>query len=719
VRGRSGEERAMSAVDRTATAVPPWWVAHELPQPPRAERLADEILRRCRGEGPANCVNRCPLEVDARGYVQLTAQGRFDEALQLVREKLPFPGVLGYICAHPCELHCKRIDEDSAVRIRDIKRFLAEREQGEPRHILDCEPERGAAVAVVGAGPAGLLAAHDLRRHGYKVTVFEREATIGGCLTHKIPAWRLPREVALRDLSVIAALGIEIRTGVEVGRDIGLAALRKEFAAVLLLPGFAGVQRLLSLLDDVALPAHGRLLAADPVTCETTLPGVFAGGDAVSGPATVIGALALGRRAAASAHRFLTGADPRDEALPTLPRPLLWRLDVDETERKRRERTPVMLQPFTPPLSEVEAVAEAKRCLDCSCGLCVKDCEFLAAYCRSPKELARQVKAGVKDVLKMVYSCNICSLCAEVCPVDLDTGAMLLAARQEAVRQGVGPLPAHKPIVSYYRAGVGGTFTLAMSEPGRQRSKRLFFTGCALPAVSPRNTLAVYDELRRTYPGTGVLMYCCGAPAELIGMEEAFEQTCQAIRTHAEQLGAEELVVACPDCAHTLKAGVPELKITTVWEALAGRWSPPALRAGARVAIHDSCKAHHEPATHDGVRALVTGAGAVIEDVEYAREKARCCGFGGMIYPVDPKLSQRITQRRADESPLPMVTYCAGCHSALASRGKEAIHILDFLLHEGDLQTVARRKPTGSLARYANRLRTKWAFRRLQPTAAR
>ena len=104
--------------------------------PDRLTQLADEILLRCRGEGPANCVARCPLHVDARGYVQLTKEGRYREALQLVRDKLPFPGILGYLCAHPCELHCKRIDEDSAVRIRDIKRFLAEGEPEEPQNIL-------------------------------------------------------------------------------------------------------------------------------------------------------------------------------------------------------------------------------------------------------------------------------------------------------------------------------------------------------------------------------------------------------------------------------------------------------------------------------------------------------------------------------------------------------------------------------------------------------
>ena len=207
----------------------PWELeARESATPSRLTQLADEILARCRGEGPANCVARCPLHVDARGYVQLTKEGRYREALQLVRDKLPFPGVLGYICAHPCELHCKRIDEDNAVRIRDIKRFLADWEPDEPQHVLDCEPRREEKVAVVGAGPAGLIAAHDLARAGYGVTLFEQESEIGGCLASKIPEWRLPQRVVERDLSIIEALEIDVRTGVHVGRDISLDELRRD-----------------------------------------------------------------------------------------------------------------------------------------------------------------------------------------------------------------------------------------------------------------------------------------------------------------------------------------------------------------------------------------------------------------------------------------------------------------------------------------------------------
>lgn len=683
-------------------------------EPERLEWLVDDLLERCRGEGPANCVGRCPLHVDARGYTQLTREGRFREALQLVRERLPFPGVLGYVCAHPCELHCKRIDEDEAVRIRDVKRFLAEWEPGEPQHVTVCEQEREQRVAVVGGGPAGLLAAYDLRRKGYGVTIFEREGEIGGCLVSKIPEWRLPREVVERDLSVIAAIGAEVRTGVEVGRDVTLDQLRGEFAAVLLLVGFGGARAMMRRGAEGVGPRG--TLEVDPLTCETSLEGVFAGGDAVSGPATVVYSMALGRRAAESADRYLTGRDLREEREPVLPGRLLWTLDVTEEERKKRERTPMMLVPANPPMTEEEVLEEAARCLDCECGLCVKDCEFLAKHCSSPKELARRIRAGVgvPETLAMAYSCNVCSLCATVCPEDLDTGRLLIEARRRAVEDGVGPLPVHKGIVSYWKAGVGSMFTLAMAEPGRRSSKRLFFTGCALPAVAPRHTVAVYDELRRSFPGTGVLMFCCGAPVELLGMEEEFQQTRQGILEAAERIGAEELVAACPDCTHTLKESFPELAVTTVWELLDGAWQPPRKREGQVVSIHDSCKARHEPGLHRAVRNLIEAGGGAVEDIEYNGERARCCGFGGMIYPVDPELSQAITRRRAAESPLPQVTYCAGCRSAIAGVGKPAIHILDFLL-EKDWSSKASAKPTGSVARYWNRLRSKWAFKRLRP----
>ena len=698
----------------------PW--GREAPEggaPDRLATLADEILERCRGEGPANCVARCPLHVDARGYVQLAKQGRYRDALQRVREKLPFPGILGYICTHPCELHCKRIDYDSAVRIRDIKRFLAEWEPGEPQHVLDRETQRPEKVAVVGSGPAGLIAAHDLQRGGFQVTLFEREANIGGCLVNKIPPWRLPRDVTARDLSIIASLQIQVRTGVRIGRELGLEELREDHDAVLLLCGYQGGLDLLRDDDHGLRRTIRQTVWADPVTCEAGIPGVFVGGEAVSGPGSVIQALALGRRSAESARRHLAGRDLREGRETPLPHRLLWTLEIDESERQRRERTPVTLRPYDAPLSETEAREETDRCLDCECGICVEQCEFLAKHCRSPKDLARSVKDGFEepDALKMVYSCNLCSLCAAVCPENLDTGALSTEARRKAVMSGKAPLPQHRAVISAFERGVSRTFRLLMPEPGYSRSKRLFFPGCSLPSTAPGNTIRVYEELREHFRGTGVLMYCCGSPVRQLGMDKEAIDAKEQILRMAESVGAEELITICPDCTNTLKEHATGLRITTAWELLAEKWEPRRRPAGTAVSIRDSCKARNEPGIRDAVRRLVQAEGTVVEEIEYGEELARCCGHGGRIEPVDADLSRRIARRCADESALPMIAYCSGCRAALAGCGKEVVHLLDFLLST-DWREASRSKPPGRITGRVNRIKTKWAFRRLQPLGA-
>ena len=265
----------------------------------------------------------------------------------MVRERLPFPGILGYVCTHPCERHCKRLDEDAAVRIREVKRFLAEWESGDPRHILEREPNRHVPVAVVGAGPAGLLAADDLRQHGYDVTLLDRGKVVGGCLVGAIPAWRLPPEVVARDLSIVPALGVQFRPGVELGRDVAhRAALeplcgdrgsrvrrwRRPPAATRRTRAGDDARNAVGRSGDLRDCGHGRVRRRD----------------AVSGPSTVIDALASGRQAADSVHRYLSGLPLRRDERAGRPRRLLWSLSISEPEREAREHRPNLLRGLPP-----------------------------------------------------------------------------------------------------------------------------------------------------------------------------------------------------------------------------------------------------------------------------------------------------------------------------------------------------------------------------------
>ncbi|MEE9125416.1 MAG: FAD-dependent oxidoreductase, partial [candidate division NC10 bacterium] len=185
------------------------------------------------------CRAACPAGIDIPRYVRLIAQGRYDEAVAVIREKAPFPEVLGYVCFHPCEDVCRRGSISEPVAICSLKRFAAERDGPRGQEAEQVARSTGKRVAVVGSGPAGLTAAYYLQAKGHSVTVFEAASEPGGMLRHGIPHYRVPREVVQREIDELLARGIELRTNTPVGpsSDISLEKLRSEFNAVFLAAG--------------------------------------------------------------------------------------------------------------------------------------------------------------------------------------------------------------------------------------------------------------------------------------------------------------------------------------------------------------------------------------------------------------------------------------------------------------------------------------------------
>ena len=526
-------------------------------------------------QGVSPCRFACPLGVNAHAYVALIGQGRFAEALEVERRQNPFPAICGRICPHPCEGECTRKDLDEAIAIAPLKRFLADWETVHPDKIAPApqiKEKRAEKVAIIGGGPAGLMAARELALKGYPVTIFEAQAEPGGMLQYGIPAYRLPKNTLKQEIkAAVLDIGVELKTNSTLGKDFTLDDLKQPSSAVpklrsgegqqgykaiflaigawqglkLNIPGendYLGVTDAVTFLRDLNIepsrlggikdkkvavigggnvaidaarsawrlgavevniiyrrsraempanpweiaeaieegvkitylaapakvlgasgkvnalecirmelsepdasgrrrpipvkgseftiptdiiipaisqqpdmsslannkdikPSQWGLFEVDSITLETGMPGVFAGGDAVSGPATAVEAIEAGARAAVSIDRYLNGQDMKegreepqrekakkevDEDTPKQYRPKMKTIPVEERKGNFKE---VELG-----YTEEQAKAEASRCLSCAvcceCLLCVVACEAKAINHEMPKEEKQVINVG-------------------------------------------------------------------------------------------------------------------------------------------------------------------------------------------------------------------------------------------------------------------------------------------------------------------------------------
>ncbi len=546
------------------------------------------------GTGQAHvsaCEVTCPAHVDVPGYIALMSKGRFKEALDLMRDKLPLPGVLGRVCSAPCESECKRGDFDEPLAIKDLKRLAYDAVVDDKRPPLPITKDQ--SVAIIGSGPAGLSAAYDLIRRGYRATIFEALPVIGGMMAVGIPHYRLPREVLNRDIEYLKSLGIEIKTSTPIGKEKALGGLFQEgyeaiFIAVgahrglkLSIPGTEAHNVLVgaSFLSDInrgekiklgqrvlvlgggniaidcarvalrlgaekveiaclesyeqmpaldsdvveaeregvtiypsrtfskvvcgdggaigveclevsrmEFDAEGKLhleaiegtehtlsadtiifaigqspelnpllngtdievtkrgtIAVDPVTLETSYPGVFAGGDAVTGTAWIIDAVAAGQRAAYYIDRYLKGEVLKKTPIdvPIAASDIKVEIPADLVKEERQPMPSLAIEARGHNFDEIalgydaeQAITEAKRCLNCAGRLCLRVCPYDAP------------QFGAEEGAKM-QKCDLCldrlaenkkPICVDACIMRaLDAGDMEeLKAKYGDVCEAVG-----------------------------------------------------------------------------------------------------------------------------------------------------------------------------------------------------------------------------------------------------------------------------------------
>jgi Fe-S oxidoreductase len=565
-------------------------------------------------------------------------------------------------------------------------------------------PRKAKRVAVVGAGLSGLTLAYDLARKGYGITVHEASDRPGGSL-HDVPEEVLPRPVIDAELGLVQQVGAVIQVGVAVAAD-GLDTLASQFDAVFLATGSGGESFGLE-LNQAGLPVIDR------ITYATNREGVFAGGGLVRGADALspIESISDGRRAAVSVDRFLqnvsvSASRPQEGATTT-------RLYTDTAGID-----PVPAVPVTDPATgynREDAVREAQRCLQCECLECVKRCEYLKHYKAYPRKYLREiynnmaiVPPAARPANHFINSCSLCGLCGEICPTDLNMATVIRQTREKMVSDGRMPPSAHEFALRDMAFSNSDAFALSRNRPGTRTSQYVFFPGCQLPATSPEYVHRVYGYLTDQLGDVGLMLRCCGAPADWAGRQDLMDEAMAAFRAEHLAMGSPTVVLACSSCHRAFTEHYPDLAVVSLWTLMAGRDLPAPVASAppGTVSVHDPCSTRYATDIHDGVRGIVTGLGYRIKELELSRERTECCSYGGNMWLSNRTVAEMAVQRRIAESESDYVTYCAVCRDFFASRGKRSVHLLDLLFGE-DLEVSATRRSPGYSERHENRARVK------------
>ncbi|MFH1373326.1 MAG: FAD-dependent oxidoreductase [bacterium] len=253
-----------------------------------------------RRDSPLPCVGNCPAGIDIPRYVHAIAAGEYRQALNVIRSSVPFPGILGYTCFHPCEDVCRRGEVDQAVAICDLKRFVADSVIDAEPLTVQKRPDTGRKVAIIGSGPAGATAAYYLGVLGHQVSMFEQEDRPGGMLRHGIPDYRLPVEVLKREMAVLETLGVDIRTGHQFDSEQWPEELKSRgFDAILVATGAS---------ESKPLSIENSDLEGIYLGLEFLKSAKLSRKPELNGPAVVIGGGNVAIDAAMTAVRL--GADP-------------------------------------------------------------------------------------------------------------------------------------------------------------------------------------------------------------------------------------------------------------------------------------------------------------------------------------------------------------------------------------------------------------------------
>jgi Fe-S oxidoreductase len=349
----------------------------------------------------------------------------------------------------------------------------------------------------------------------------------------------------------------------------------------------------------------------------------------------------------------------------------------------------------------------ADRCLHCL--KCLKDCRLLSQH-GSPGQLARQYTTHPEKLRDISFSCSLCNLCTQRCPIDLEPARMFLDLRKEAAHVSKGLSRNYNRLLSYEK--LGGIWPLKYLHVP-QGATTVFFPGCALPGARPAHTLRLFSYLQNIDPTIGIMLDCCNKPSHDLGREAFFKDRFKSREQQLRSCGITSIITACTNCYQAFSLHGSTLRVTTAYSVMSdNNFTPTSRLPNTQYTIHDPCSIRFKQEIHQAVRSLTTSLGIQITEMEHNRATTLCCGEGGAAGCMGGGYAAEWSKKRhAEANGHPLITYCAGCTGMLQSTGK-VNHIVDLLFPEaGDNYRNPRN--IGPPATYINRLRLKWKLKRL------
>lgn len=677
----------------------------------------DKLLEtgdRCIHKEPPTCVANCPVHLEIIDFISEIENGNFQNAYKLMEKKIPFHQIIGRICDHPCEAHCERSKSGGSIRISDLEKAVLEYGTVKPKKSWPLPKNKG-KVAVVGAGLSGLTAAVDLDKKGYAVTIYEKENRLGGRLWDLIGD-SLSEVILLAELKTVNDKKITtvLETPVDQNR---LAELLNEYDAVYLGTG-----------------DWSEKIEFNAATFQVGNATLFAGGRLTNENDSVVFSASSGRRAAISIERVLSKVSLTDsrerEGIFETP------LQFDSSNQE-----PCLTIAKTDRLySREEAIAEAKRCFKCQCRKCIEGCVHMRKYETSPDAYIRQINHSERIILgthyanKMINSCTECGLCKEECFLDISMKDVIQETRESMVKRGKMPVSAHDFALKDMAFSNSSRFSLVRKQPSKEASKDLFYyplisfsdyvkglykgtgkteylfyPGCQMPASYPDDIKSIYEYLVGHVKGdVGIYLGCCGAPADWAGQQDLMAENVAAIKKVWTEMERPTFILACSSCIRIFEKYLPEIAVESLWDVYLKEGLPNKdyIKTAQTLSIHDACGTRENSDLHESVRKIVAKLGYRIEELEYTKEKTKCCGYGGLVYYANRDQADAFVSERTGESPNDLLVYCTMCKDLFVSGGKRTYHLLDLLYPKENVELATRKMPTFS-ERQQNRSRVK------------